>query len=102
MLMLLPENMNISYSSPYQGGFNYHNTNIVITNNNDNNIPNLANSKNNVKHNTLHQKKHFAICKSCFWCATYLISNVKAASKYCPICNYAKVELLPVDNDLID
>ena len=101
--MLLLEKTNLSYSSHYQKGF-YDNNNTVSNSNNNNVNANLDNNnyKNNVKHTASNQKKHFVICESCFWCTTYLINNIIAVSKYCPVCNNAKVEVLTVANDLFD
>ena len=103
MLMLLLENTNLSYSSHYQKGF-YDNNNTVSNSNNNNGNANLDNNnyKNNVKHTPSHQKKHFVICESCFWFTTYLINNITCASKLCPVCTSAKVEVLTVANDLLD
>jgi rubrerythrin len=96
--MLLFENTAMSYSSSYQRGLNDDNSNTVSTNNKSN--ANLPNNKNNVKYSESHQK-HFVVCESCFWCATYLINNITSVSA-CPICDNAKVEFLPIANDLVD
>ena len=82
-------------SSPYYKGYN-----IIADNNNiqcsiTTNNPSLT-KKNNNKY-TSHQK-HFLLCKSCFWCATYLINNDGTTIKYIA-CNNAKVESLPMSNN---
>jgi hypothetical protein len=106
MLMLLLWNANnVWYSSlSYQRGFDDdNNDNTVSTkiSNNNNDNADLTNiNKNNVKHAANNQIKHFVICESCFWCTTYLINNVIAVPKCCPMCNNAKVEVLTVANDL--
>jgi rubrerythrin len=99
--MLLLENTDIIYSSSYQRGCNNddNNNNTISTNNNNN--ANLDNNKNNVKYSENHQKKHFLICESCFWCTTYLRNDTTSVST-CPICNNAKVEFLPIANDPVD
>lgn len=71
-----------------------------ISNNNNDNADLTNINKNNVKHAANNQIKHFVICESCFWCTTYLINNVIAVPKCCPMCNNAKEEVLTVANDL--
>ena len=83
-------------SSPYYKGYN-----IIADNNNiqcsiTTNNPSLT-KKNNNKY-TSHQK-HFLLCKSCFWCATYLINNDCTTISKCLACNNAKVESLSISNN---
>jgi hypothetical protein len=96
MLMLLLENTNMIYSSYYQIGLNDNTNNTVSTNNNNN--ANLTNDKNDLKYSESHQK-HFLLCESCLWCATYLLNYGDVTIINCPICDNPKVESLPIANN---
>jgi hypothetical protein len=44
---------------------------------------------------------YFAICNSCFWCASYISANTLDKSYYvltkCPDCPDGKIESIPID-----
>jgi hypothetical protein len=46
---------------------------------------------------------HFAICNSCFWCASYISANALDKSYYvltkCPDCLEGKIESIPIDQN---
>ena len=66
-------------------------------------------SSNTIKSNEILQpidKIYFAICNSCYWCATYFgiedIESLSGSSSHvldCPGCNSHNTELLPIAND---
>jgi hypothetical protein len=43
---------------------------------------------------------HFAICDSCFWCASYIPTNVLYTNSYipakCPDCPQGNIESIPI------
>jgi hypothetical protein len=51
-------------------------------------------------------QKYFIICRTCFWCASYIdiMDNMDALPyKVCPTCNHTAIELLPLsDNEHYD
>ncbi len=66
-------------------------------------------SSNTIKSNEILQpidKIYFAICNSCYWCATYFgiddLESLSGSSSHvldCPVCNSHNTELLPIAND---
>ena len=66
-------------------------------------------SSNTIKSNEILQpidKIYFAICNSCYWCATYFgiddLESQSGSSSHvldCPVCNSHNTELLPIAND---
>jgi hypothetical protein len=46
---------------------------------------------------------HFAICNSCFWCASYILTNALEKSFYvstkCPDCLEGDIESIPIDQN---
>ena len=66
-------------------------------------------SSNTIKSNEILQpidEIYFAICNSCYWCATYFgIDDLESLSGSishvldCPVCNSHNTELLPIAND---
>ena len=40
------------------------------------------------------RRLYFLLCESCFWCATYLNSDIIVAK--CPLCKDSRVESLPI------
>jgi hypothetical protein len=46
---------------------------------------------------------HFAICNSCFWCASYISTNAFEKSIYvsarCPDCLEGNIESIPIDQN---
>jgi hypothetical protein len=45
------------------------------------------------------EHKYFLICISCFWCASYLKSDIMFLK--CPICNEGKIDSMPLGEDEI-
>jgi hypothetical protein len=43
-------------------------------------------------------ERNFLICRSCFWCASYL-NNVHSFGDICPSCKNDKVESMPISFD---
>ena len=46
-------------------------------------------------------KKYFLICNSCFWCASFCMTNDHNGSEaaiysYCPVCNKMQIESIPI------
>lgn len=56
-------------------------------------IESLVHGKNDADVN----RKHFLICKSCYWCASYL-TNACGYISMCPACGTNKMELLPLSD----
>jgi hypothetical protein len=66
-------------------------------------------SSNTIKNNEILQpidKIYFAICNSCYWCATYFgideLESLSGSSSHvldCPVCNSYNTELLPIANE---
>ena len=52
------------------------------------------------KEDELTSEKYFMICKTCFWCASYIdIMDTNALPyKVCPICNHTSIELIPLSD----
>jgi hypothetical protein len=48
---------------------------------------------------------HFAICNSCFWCASYISINTLERSFYvsamCPDCHEGNIESIPINQNEI-
>jgi hypothetical protein len=42
---------------------------------------------------------HFAICSSCFWCASYISTNALEISAKCPDCLEGNIESIPIDQN---
>lgn len=43
-------------------------------------------------------EKNFLICRSCFWCASYL-NNMHSVPDTCPSCKDVKIESVPISFD---
>jgi hypothetical protein len=97
MMPMLPEErtMMMNYPFSHKVGYSGNNIDSNIASKINNGDAKMAN-KNNVKVAASHQEKHFLLCEACFWCATYLINDGGTTVSRCPICNNAKVELLPI------
>jgi hypothetical protein len=97
MMPMLPEErtMMMNYPSSHKVGYSGNNIDSNIASKINNDGAKMAN-KNNEKDAASHQKKHFLLCEACFWCATYLINDGGTTVSKCPICNNAKVELMPI------
>jgi hypothetical protein len=65
------------------------------------------NKKNNDNYNDNDKQYHFAVCKTCFWTATFLrikrimnnndISNYNTKSISCPVCfDHRSISLIPL------
>jgi hypothetical protein len=47
-------------------------------------------------------KIHFAVCNSCFWCASYfIIDSIESSSQVlrCHLCNSHNTELIPISSN---
>jgi rubrerythrin len=86
--MLYNETNETSFTSRYKDSGTVYGDNIIS---NCKNVVNLI-DKDQIKKNVNHQR-HFILCESCFWCATYLIGMIETVYK-CPICNSPRVKSL--------
>ena len=57
------------------------------------------NKKNNNNYTT--DKRHFALCESCFWSATIFISDIQEyKTNACPVCiNDNSISIIPLTKD---
>jgi hypothetical protein len=44
------------------------------------------------------KERYFLICKSCFWCASFL-NNIHGSFEVCPSCMNSELDLIPIASD---
>jgi rubrerythrin len=86
--MLYKETNEMSFTSHYKDYDTVYDGNVISNCKNVIDLIDKDQTKKNVKH-----QRHFILCESCFWCATYLMDMIETVYK-CPICNKLRVKSL--------